>query len=155
MARCLALGLPAKLGAAADALELAHRKDAAGERLMRQMSRPRKPRQGEDPAGTYWHDDDDRLRRLGEYCVQDCEVLRELYYRLPPLSPAEQAVWVLNCRINERGFHVDRPFAEAARRIAQAAAPEIDAELAELTGGAVTGINQVARLLQWLQAQGL
>ena len=87
--------------------------------------------------------------------MQDCEVARELYYRLPPLSPAEQAVWVLSCRINERGFHVDRQFAEAARRIAQAAAPEIDAELAELTGGAVTGINQVARLLQWLQAQGL
>ena len=42
-------------------------------------------------------------------------------------------------------------FAEAARRIAEAAAPEIDAELAEITGGAVTGINQVARLLQWLQ----
>ncbi len=61
---------------------------------------------------------------------------------------------MLSSRINERGFHVDRPFAEAARRIAQAAAPEIDAELAELTGGAVTGINQIARLLQWLQEQG-
>ena len=36
-------------------------------------------------------------------------------------------------------------------RIAQAAAPEIDTELAEITGGAVTGINQVARLLVWLQ----
>ena len=45
-------------------------------------------------------------------------------------------------------------FAEAARRIAQAAAPEIDAELGEITGGAVTGINQVARLLAWLQQQG-
>ena len=43
---------------------------------------------------------------------------------------------------------------QAARRIAQEAAPEIDAELAEITGGAVTGINQVARLLQWLQQQG-
>ena len=71
-----------------------------------------------------------------------------------PLSAAEQALWVLSSRINERGFHVDRQFAEAARRIAQAAAPEIDAELAELTAGAVTGINQVARLLQWLQDQG-
>ena len=66
----------------------------------------------------------------------------------------ERAVWVLSCKINQRGFHVDRPFAEAARKIAQAAAPEIDAELAELTGGAVTGINQVARLQQWLQQQG-
>jgi hypothetical protein len=57
-------------------------------------------------------------------------------------------------QINARGFCVDRHFAEAARRIAEAAAPEIDAELAEITRGAVTGINQVARLLQWLQLQG-
>ena len=154
MAMCLALGLPAKLSAAADALELVNRKDAAGERLMHQMSKPRKPRKGEDPAGTYWFDDQERLERLCGYCKQDVEVERELYDRLPPLSAAEQALWALSCRINERGFHVDRQFAEAARRIAQAAAPEIDAELAELTGGAVTGINQVARLLQWLQQQG-
>ncbi len=154
MAVCLALGLPAKLSAAADALELVNRKDAAGERLMHQMSRPRKPRQGEDPAGTYWFDDDDRLQRLYGYCRQDLETARELYGRLPPLSAAEQALWVLSTQINARGFQVDRQFAEAARRIAQAAAPEIDAELAELTGGAVTGINQVARMLQWLQQQG-
>ena len=46
MAMALALGLPAKLSAAADALELANRKDAAGERLMHQMSKPRRARQG-------------------------------------------------------------------------------------------------------------
>ena len=40
-AMCLALGLPARLSAAADALELENRKDAAGERLMHQMSKPR------------------------------------------------------------------------------------------------------------------
>ena len=37
---------------------------------------------------------------------------------------------------------------------AQAAAPEIDAELAKITGGAVTKINQVAKLLAWLQQNG-
>jgi DNA polymerase len=52
-ATCLAVGLPAKLSAAADALELRNRKDAVGDRLMHQMSKPRKPRMGEDPAGTY------------------------------------------------------------------------------------------------------
>jgi DNA polymerase bacteriophage-type len=154
MATCLALGLPARLGAVADALELSNRKDAAGERLMHAMSKPRKPRKGEDPACTYWFDDQERLDRLGGYCKQDLETARELYYRLPPLSAAEQALWVLSCRINSRGFRVDRRFAEAARRIAQAAAPEIDAELALLTGGAVTKINQIARLQQWLQQQG-
>ena len=154
MAAASALGLPARLGMAADALELANRKDVAGERLMHQTSKPRRSHRDEDPAGIYWFDDDDRLRRLYDYCRQDVEVERELFDRFPPLSATEQTLWALSCRINERGFCVDRQFAEAARRIAQAAAPEIDAELAEITSGAVTGINQVARLLQWLQQQG-
>ena len=153
MSMSLALGLPARLSAAADALKLENRKDAAGERLMHQMSKPRRARQGED-SDVHWFDDADRRQRLYDYCRQDVEVERELYDRLRPLSTAEHALWVLSAQINERGFHVDRQFAEAARRIAQAAAPELNAELAELTAGAVTGINQVARLLQWLQDQG-
>jgi DNA polymerase len=153
-AMCLAAGLPARLSTAADALELCNRKDAAGERLMHQTSKPRRAHKDEDPAGTYWFDDVERLRRLYDYCRQDVEVERELYGRLPPLSPAEQALRGLSGRINTRGFHIDRGFAEAARRIAKSAAPEIDAELIEITDGAVTGINQVARLLEWLQHRG-
>ena len=57
-------------------------------------------------------------------------------------------------QIDKRGFHINRPFAEAARQIAKAAGPEIDAELTELTSGTVTGINQVARLQGWLREQG-
>jgi DNA polymerase len=154
MAACLALGLPARLGAVADALELTNRKDAAGERLMHQLSKPRKPHKGEDPAGAYYFDDLERLQRLYEYCRQDVEVERELHDRLPPLSTAEQMLWVLSSQINDRGFHVDRAFARAAHQIAQDAAPEIDSELAEITGGAVTGINQIARLQTWLTDHG-
>jgi DNA polymerase bacteriophage-type len=154
MAAASALGLPARLSMVADALELANRKDVAGERLMHQLSKPRRARQGEDPSQVRWFDDDDRLRRLYDYCRQDAQVERELFDRLLPLSAMEQTLWALSCRINERGFRVDREFAEAGRRIAQAAAPKIDAELAEMTSGAVTGINQVARLIRWLQDQG-
>jgi DNA polymerase len=154
MSMALALGLPARLSASVDALELVHRKDTAGERLMRQMSKPRRPRQGEDPAQTHWFCDDERLQRLYDYCRQDVEAERAVFNRLPALSGAEHELWQLSCRINERGVCVDRQFAEAARRIAESAAPEIDAELADLTGGAVTGINQVARLQDWLQQQG-
>ena len=50
-AMCLAVGLPARLSAAADALELQNRKDAAGERLMHQMAKPRRARQDEDSGG--------------------------------------------------------------------------------------------------------
>ena len=127
-------------------LELANRKDAAGEQLMHANVQAA-------PGGDTTTIPSSSLE-LGAYCMQDVEVEREAHDRLSPLSAAEQALWVLSCRINERGFHFDRPFAEAARRIAQAAAPEIDAELAELTDGAVTGASQVDRLRQWLQQQG-
>jgi DNA polymerase len=153
MAIALAAGLPARLDKIAAALELTNRKDAGGERLMHQMSKPRRPHKDE-PAGVYWFDDPERLDRLCGYCRQDVEVEREIYGRVPPLSPAEQVIWELSSVINERGFCVDRAFAEAARRIAQAAGPEIDAELAEITAGAVTGINQIAKLLAWLQQHG-
>jgi DNA polymerase len=154
MAAALAHGLPARLSAAADALELSNRKDGAGERLMHQTSKPRRARQDENPAGTYWFDDPERFDRLYAYCRQDVEVERELYTRLSPLPPDEQAIWILSSKINDRGFCVDRKFAEAARTIAQAAAPEIDQELVTITGGAVTGINQITRLQAWLADQG-
>ena len=86
--------------------------------------------------------------------MADVEVERELYEHLQPLSPAEQAIWCLDARINSRGFYLDQALAAAAQKLAAAAAPEIDAELAEVTGGAVTGVNQIARLQAWLAEQG-
>jgi DNA polymerase bacteriophage-type len=153
-AMALAVGLPARLSLAAIALELSNRKDAAGERLMHQTSKPRRPHKDEDSTKVYWFEDAGRLQRLNEYCRQDVEVERELFTRLPPLSASERALWELSSRINTRGFHVDRAFAQAARKIAEAAAPEIDAEITEITEGAVTTISQVARLLSWLREQG-
>jgi DNA polymerase len=154
MAAALAAGLPARLSMVADALDLANRKDRGGERLMHQMSKPRRARKGEDISQVHWFNDDDRLQRLYEYCRQDVEVERELFNRLPPLSASEQALWELSSQINQRGFYIDRAFAQAARKIAKAAAPEIDKEIVELTAGDVTSINQVARLTAWLRDHG-
>jgi DNA polymerase len=154
LAMSLACGLPGRLSAVADALELRNRKDAAGARLMQQLSKPRRPHKDESPDQVYWFEDAERLRRLYDYCKQDVEAERELFHRLPLLSPAEQALWEFSSRINARGFCVDYELAEAARKIVEQAGPKIDAELAEITSGAVTAIGQVARLLEWLRAQG-
>ena len=140
MAAALAHSLPASLSGAAEALYLLHQKDKAGQRLMLMMSKPRRPHKDEDPNGLYWWDDPDRLSRLYEYARADTEVERELYQRLRPLSGNEQLLWELDACINVRGFYVDHELALAARKIAQAAGPEIDAELAEITGGTVTTI---------------
>ena len=152
-AMALALSLPAKLETVARALELRHQKDAVGHRLMLMMARPRKAHKDEDP-GVYWFDDPDRCARLHEYCLQDVGTERELYTRLPPLSSSEQALWILDATINRRGFCIDRALAEAAFKIAKAVGPEIDAELTEVTGGAVTAVNQVAKLQAWLGQNG-
>jgi DNA polymerase len=154
MAMSLASALPAKLERVAEALQLPFRKDAEGHRLMLQMSRPRKPRPGEDPASTYWIDDPEKLRRLVAYCVRDVEIERELHRRVQPLSEPEQALWVLDATINARGFAVDLELGAAERALVLERRGAINAELAELTGGQITSIAQVGRLTDYLRGRG-
>ena len=154
LAMASAQALPGRLEKLADTLELSRRKDTAGHRLMLPMSKPRRARQGEDPNRIHWFDDSERLQRLYSYCRADVEVERELYEHLQPLSPAEQAIWCLDARVNSRGFCLDQALAASARKLAATAAPEIDAELAEVTDSAITGVNQIARLQAWLAEQG-
>jgi DNA polymerase bacteriophage-type len=153
-AAALALGLPARLDKLAEALELAHRKDISGQRLMMMMARPRRAHKDQDATQTFYFCDNDRLQRLFAYCCEDVRVTREIANRLPPLLQSEHAIWCLDHTINARGFHLDRTLAETAAKLAAIAAPEIDQELAEVTNRAVTGISQIARLQAWLQEQG-
>jgi DNA polymerase len=154
-AMSLAASLPAKLKTVAEALHLPIGKDTEGARLMREMSRPRKPRPGEDPCGIYWVDDPEKIRRLTtSYNVRDVELEREIFRRLPPLSDAEQMLWQLDATINRRGFHVDIPLAEAANKIVRERRAAINRELAELTGGRITSIAQVNRITDFLKERG-
>jgi DNA polymerase len=154
MTMALASALPGALEAAAEALSLPVRKDAEGARLMRSMSRPRKPRKGEDPAGTYWHDDPEKLERLCAYCRHDVEVELELFRRLPLLTADEQLLWQLDARINSAGFFTDGALLGAASRIAAAAGQAAQDELARVTDGALTSTDQVAALPAWLAQRG-
>ena len=153
MAMALTFSLPAKLELAAQALELLNEKDKAGQRLMLMMSKPRRPRKDEDPLSVLWWNDEERRQRLYSYSRQDVEVERELYQVLQPLTNEELTIWQLDMRVNARGFYVDRKLAEAARAVVLMAGPELDSELVYVTGGAVTGINQIAKLKAWLAEQ--
>ena len=51
-------------------------------------------------------------------------------------------------------FHIDRKLLDAAIKIAEAAKHEIDVELPSITEGAVSSINQTAKMLAWLSANG-
>jgi DNA polymerase len=102
-AAALSLALPGSLDGVAKALSLDVQKDAAGARLMKRMSKPRKPRPGEDPTGIYWHDDPEDIKTLHLYCQRDVETEREAHKRIGSLTPEEQSLWEIDARINERG----------------------------------------------------
>lgn len=152
MAMAQAAALPAGLDRLAEALELPIRKDKEGARLMLQMAKPRKPRAGEDPNIYHWHDEPEKIERLGAYCQRDVEVERAAAKHLPPLIDAEQKLWTLDAIINARGFHVDTPLLEASRQVVTMTEAALQAEFRELTG--LDSTNQVDKLVAWLGEKG-
>jgi DNA polymerase len=152
-ASALALALPAKLANVAHALQLEQRKDNAGRLTMLKLSRPRKPRADDDPSGLYWHDDPKDLEKLYAYNKQDVASERAVYQRIGFLPSEEQAHWILDARINDRGIYLDRKLLDAALEIAKAAQREINDELRNITGGELNTINQ-PKLKQWLATHG-
>jgi DNA polymerase len=142
MAMARAAALPGKLDGAAGALGLETRKDKVGAKLMREIAaRKREPTP-------------DDLERLHAYCCQDVEVERELFRRLPPLIEPEQALWLLDHKINLRGIPIDRPLALAVADLAAKQRVTINAEIEGLTGGKITSANQRDRILAWISADG-
>jgi DNA polymerase bacteriophage-type len=144
MAATLAAALPGKLERVGEALSLPFQKDKEGAKLMLRMSRPL-------PGGG-WIDDPASRERLYLYCRRDVEAERALFRALPPLTDAEQALWALDSKINERGFHTDGALLDAADRVVTAAEDALQAEFRGLTG--LDSTNQTARLITWLAEHG-
>jgi hypothetical protein len=142
MARARCAALPGSLDGAAAALGLDVRKDKSGAKLMREIAARKREPTPQD------------LERLHAYCRQDVEVERELFRRLPQLTEAEQALWVLDHEINHRGIPIDRDLAVAIDALAKKQRLAINAEIAALTGGQVTTANQRDRIVKYLKANG-
>jgi DNA polymerase len=140
----LASAMPADLEKLALALGLKFQKDTAGARLMKQMAR----------AESVAQDTPERIATLRNYCTRDVLTTREAYYTLPALTDEEQALWLLNHKINSRGIHFDRALTVASRRIAEQTRPELNAAIAKATGGEITTTNQVLCLKRWFVRRG-
>ena len=63
---------------------------------MLQMSKPRRPRKDEDPAGVYWHNDPKRPQYCTDTSNKIVAVERELDHRIGSLSPELQTEWLLD-----------------------------------------------------------
>jgi len=149
MARAAERALPLGLDAVGDALDLLVRKDKEGRRLMSLLSKPQKPTKKDSRTRIK---DPWLMDAYGDYCKQDVRVERAVRTRLGHSPAAAQQAYLLNERINRRGFAVDMEAVAAARHIVADVENRLGAEFRSITG---LTFGQRDKVLQWLAARGL
>lgn len=155
MTQAYAMGLPGKLEQAAPALKLDVTKDDVGKRIMLQLSKPRKPRKGEDPSGLYWWDDPEKIARLYEYCRQDVRTEQAIGKRVLALKPSELECWFMDQRMNDLGTFIDDDLCRQAQKVVAATQARLDDEMRTVTDMAVRGVSNVGELTAFLRKHGV
>ncbi len=101
-----------------------------------------------------WHESKELFQQLFDYCRQDILAEEAISQALPDLSAEETEVYILDQIVNERGFHLDTAAIDTALALVDEEFADLNSELAELTGGAVTKASQRARMMAWLATVG-
>jgi DNA polymerase len=154
MAKSKRFSLPGALGGAAGVLGTPG-KDKAGTNLIRRLCVPHTPTKNRSehrwaPA-TAWPD----FEALYKYNEQDVVAEDHLSAHVPDLPPAELDVWLVDQTINARGVQVDTETLEGALRILDSASTKYNAELCQITQGAVESVTQNKRFIDWVNSRGV
>lgn len=155
MAKAYAMALPGALENVAPALGIEAQKDMEGNRIMLQLSRPRKLLEDGTPA--FWEPSEvpEKFDRLYKYCMQDVAVEREADERMLDLTPTERALWLLDFKINQRGVFIDTRAVQVAMEVVEFEKKRLDAEMREVTDNAVGTCSASGQLKNWLKVQGV
>lgn len=152
MAMAYAMALPGSLEKAAAAVGIEAQKDLKGSRVMLVLCKPK----GHTPNGEpIWVEDAEKFETLYRYCAQDVEVERQLYKRLMPLSSSEQAVWILDHKINQRGVQVDLKSVKAAIKIVDLEKEKFNSRIQKLTKGFLSTYNETGGFKKWIESRGI
>lgn len=150
-------GMPQGLGKMSDRLELGDQsKDAGGHLNMLRLCKPVGAElvDGEFIGGEF---DNNPIRHARNrlYCEQDVIAERAAYLQLPKLPPMERRTWLLHRKINSRGVPVDLALCYGARNIIEIATAKHLDELARISGGKITTIDQRERILDFAKERGV
>ncbi len=151
MGLALAHSLPASLAELGRVLGLPAdmQKDKDGKRLINLFCKPR-PKNCKDRRADHTTHPEDWQRFVG-YAMQDVETMRECYRRLPNWNGAtDRKVWELDQRINDRGFAVDVPMAQAALEADRANKALMAKRMSVITGGEVGSATQRQATLDYV-----
>lgn len=150
-AMAAALALPRNLEGASNALDLFSKKDMDGNRLIKKWCKPRKP--SLKNKSTRW-DDPEEFKKIVEYCKADVRSQTELFLKIPELTPRERQIWLLDQKINNRGFYIDRPMVGSVLDMIETEIEHLDTETVEITGGDVATTKRVGAVLEFIQNEG-
>jgi len=146
------LGLPRSLEGACSSLDLGEKKDGEGRKLILKYTKPRKATAGNSAK---WHNDLNDLKRIIQYCENDVKAEVELLLSIPELSDFERRLWILDQKINERGFQVDRGLVLACLKLIEQEKALIEARTVELSKGEIPSTTQRDKTLEWLKSKGV
>jgi len=88
------------------------------------------------------------------YAGVDVELAREIHHKLPPLSEREQMLYETTCWMNDRGIQVDLDACRTLFDLSTEIKARADEIMAEVTGGEVVSVGQVARIAKWCGTPG-
>ena len=155
MGKARAFALPGALAKAGEVLRLFIQKDKDGGRLLDKFSKPRNPTKTDTRRRIRPEEDPADAERLYAYCDVDIQSEAEASSRIPDLTGEELEFWQYDQAINVRGVQIDLVSVEHCIALIREAHTQYDAELHTLTGGAVARASELAKLQQWLFAQGV
>lgn len=155
MGKARASGYPGALEKAGAVMRLTTPKDEGGKALLTKLSGPRNPTKGDKRLRLTPADAAEDFAALYKYNDRDIIAEAEASARCPDLTGEELEFWLADQRINRRGVGVDVESLHACAKLVEICLKRYDAELYQLTGGAVERASQLERLKGWLAGQGV
>lgn len=155
MAKARAHALPGALGEVSRVLDLQHKKDAEGDRLLKKFAMPRNPTKADGRLRIipdFDDPDDEDAQALKRYNLRDIEAEAEASWKIPDIAPDELQVWRTDQRINRRGIALDMDAVNAVVRVIEQAHASYGQELKGLAGCYPT---ELQRLRTWLGSRGV
>lgn len=168
-------GLPRALENAVKALGLPIEKDMEGNKLMKKISKPRKPsklerrammdlwEKGEGPHPdevVLWHESREEFERNWLYCDRDVEAEHAFSEALPDLPETELRIWQMDQDMNLRGIRCDLDMVRQAIKMRDREVAAMNAELADIMGIPEDeredfSATKRATIKEWVNTQGV
>jgi len=154
------INIPSSLENAAKFLGLGQQKDAEGKALMMEMCRPCMDFEGSlfdsvENQRYVYVEGRENLQRLYQYCEQDVETEVAIFLRCLAFDEFHRDDYIVSEMINQRGVRIDGRVIPQLESLVTLVKTKINQRLRSLTGGAAKTVDEITKIKEWLQTEGV